>query len=169
MILILAYFHLKLCREYSRQLRVLRQLMLPDTLLEMDGDEAISYATILAVAATCDGKFSQEEMSAYESRVASLLYQRDVKERLNEIIGEWIDVDYHLAALSPDGVKLLLRDTILMAACDGEYTDEEMKLIKRVAQKAGVDDETLNQLYLWVLEGWGWFGRGHQILGMSSD
>ncbi|HIG20082.1 MAG: hypothetical protein CXT67_06080 [Methanobacteriota archaeon] len=143
--------------------------MLPDKLLEMDTDEAISYATILAVAATCDGGFSPEEMSAYESRVASLLYQRDVRKRLSEIVGEQIDIDLHLNALSPNGIKLLLRDTILMAACDGEYTDEEMKLIKRVAQKAGVDDETLNQLYLWVLEGWGWFGRGHQILGMSDD
>ena len=143
--------------------------MLPDSLLEMDGDEAISYATILAVAATCDGEFSPEEMSAYESRVASLLYQRDVRERLSEIVGEWIDIEYHLEALSADSVKLLLRDTILMAACDGEYTDEEMKLIKQVAKKAGVDDETLNQLYLWVVEGWGWFGRGHQILGISED
>jgi hypothetical protein len=41
--------------------------MLPDTLLDMDSDEAISYATILAVAATCDGDFSLEEMSAYEA------------------------------------------------------------------------------------------------------
>ena len=143
--------------------------MLPDTLLDMDSDEAISYATILAVAATCDGDFSLEEMSAYEARLASLLYQRDVRKRLGEIVGEQIDIDLHLNVLSPSGIKLLLRDIILMAACDGEYTDEEMKLIKRVAQKAGVDDETLNQLYLWVLEGWGWFGRGHQILGMSDD
>jgi uncharacterized membrane protein YebE (DUF533 family) len=143
--------------------------MLPDTLLDMDSDEAISYATILAVAATCDGDFSLEEMSAYEARLASLLYQKDVRKRLGEIVGEQIDIDLHLNVLSPSGIKLLLRDIILMAACDGEYTDEEMKLIKRVAQKAGVDDETLNQLYLWVLEGWGWFGRGHQILGMSDD
>lgn len=143
--------------------------MLPDTLLDMDSDEAISYATILAVAATCDGDFSLEEMSAYEARLASLLYQKDVRKRLGEIVGEQIDIDLHLNVLSPSGIKLLLRDIILMAACDGEYTDEEMKLIKRVAQKAGVDYETLNQLYLWVLEGWGWFGRGHQILGMSDD
>lgn len=143
--------------------------MLPDTLLEMDTDEAISYATILAAAATCDGDFSPEEMSAYEARVASLLFQRDVRKRLGEIVGEQIDIDLHLNVLSPSGVKLLLRDTILMAACNGEYNDEEMKLIKRVAQKAGIDDETLNQLYVWVLEGWGWFGRGHQILGMLDD
>tara|TARA_B110000116_G_scaffold240087_1_gene227922 strand:- start:188 stop:619 length:432 start_codon:yes stop_codon:yes gene_type:complete len=143
--------------------------MLPDMLLDMDSDEAISYATILAVAATCDGDFSLEEMSAYEARLASLLYQRDVRKRLGEIVGEQIDIDLHLNVLSPSGIKLLLRDIILMAACDGKYNDEEMKLIKRVAQKAGVDDETLNQLYVWVLEGWGWFDRGHQILGMSDN
>lgn len=143
--------------------------MLPDKLLDMDSDEAISYATILAVAATCDGDFSLEEMSAYEARLASLLYQRDVRKRLGEIVGEQIDIDLHLNVLSLSGIKLLLRDIILMAACDGKYNDEEMKLIKRVAQKAGVDDETLNQLYVWVLEGWGWFGRGHQILGMSDN
>lgn len=143
--------------------------MLPDTLLEMDDDEAISYATILAVVATCDGEFSPEEMSAYEARIASLLYQRDLRKRLDEIVGERIDISSHLEALSDDSVKLLLRDTILMAACDGKYTDEEMKLIKQIAKRAGIDDETLNQLYVWVVEGWGWFGRGHQILGMSED
>ncbi len=152
----------------SSVLCILVHLMLPDTLLDLTADEAISYATVLAVMATCDGEFSPVEMSAYESRVASLLYQRDVRERLESVVGEWVDIDFHLQALSETGIKLLLRDVVMMAACDGEYTEEEMKIIDKVAAAAEVGEEELNQLYHWVYEGWSWFQRGHQILSIDN-
>lgn len=143
--------------------------MLPDTLLDLSDVEAVSYATILATVATCDGKFTPEEMSSYEARIASLLFQPFVRERLNSMIGEWVDLQEHLEQFSPSGLRLLLRDSVLMAACDGEYKPEEMEIIEQIAAAAGVDEDTLNQLDVWVADGWGWQRRGHSILEISYE
>ena len=141
--------------------------MLPDTLMDMQPEECIAYAEIMAAVATCDGKFTPEEMSAYEARTASLLVRPFVRERLQGMVDETIDLDSYLKTLSSHGLKLVLRDSILMAACDGRYVDEELQIIGRIASAAGVDEGTLNQLYNWVLEGWAWHHRGHQMLGLE--
>lgn len=138
--------------------------MLPDTLLDFTDEEAISYATILAAVATCDGKFTPEEMSGYEARIASLLFQPFVRERLNSMIGELVDLKQHLDQFSQSSLRLLLRDAVLMAACDGEYKPEEIEIIEQIAAAANIDEDTLNQLYFWVSEGWSWQRRGHNIL-----
>ena len=141
--------------------------MRPDTLMDMQPEECIAYAEIMAAVATCDGQFTPEEMSAYEARTASLLVRPFVRERLQGMMDETIDLDSYLESLSSHGLKLVLRDSILMAACDGRYVDEELQIIGRIASAAGVDEGTLNQLYKWVLEGWAWHHRGHQMLGLE--
>ena len=141
--------------------------MLPDTLSEMRPEECIAYAEIMAAVATCDGKFTSDEMSAYEARTASLLVQPYVRERLQGMVNEMVDLDSYLKTLSSHGLKLVLRDAILMAACDGKYVEEELEIIEKIASAAGVDQELLNQLYTWLLEGWAWHHRGHQMLGLE--
>ena len=143
--------------------------MLPDTLLDFSDEEAMSYATILAAVATCDGEFTAEEMSGYEARIASLLFQPFVRERLDSMVGELVDLQEHLDQFSLNGLRLLLRDSVLMAACDGEYKPEELAIIEQIAKAANVDEKTLTELYFWVSDGWSWQRRGHDILKIATE
>jgi len=141
--------------------------MLPDSLLMMDHTEGLGYTSLLAAVAVADGRFTDEEMSGYESRTASLLLTPMVRERLNDMLESDFDVFGFLRELSPDSRKLALRDCVLMAAADGEYDPAEIKLLESICTCVDVSKETLEELYEWVREGWQWQRRGHAILGLT--
>ena len=43
-----------------------------------------------------------------------------------------------------------------MAAVDGEYDSEEIKILKLIAKGAGVKKKELSELFEWVKAGWEW-------------
>jgi hypothetical protein len=58
--------------------------------------------------------------------------------------------------LTPVVLKIALRDAILVAAVDGEYDSEEIKILKLIAKGAGVKKKELSELFEWVKAGWEW-------------
>ena len=66
--------------------------------------------------------------------------------------------------LSAEGQKMALRDAVLVSACDGEYDKKEIRIIKKIAQIAGVNTETLSQIYQWVEEYWSVYDKSTNFL-----
>ena len=66
--------------------------------------------------------------------------------------------------LTPIVLKAAVRDAILVAAVDGEYDSEEIKIIKQIAKAAGVKKVQLSALFEWVKEGWEWHKQSFEHL-----
>jgi hypothetical protein len=62
------------------------------------------------------------------------------------------------------GVKLALRDAIIVAACDGDFQVEEIELIGKIADAADVSEEILAQLFDWAGRGWDWLAESRLML-----
>ncbi len=84
----------------------------------------------------------------------------DVRNTLNHPL----EVEKCLEILSDAGQKMALRDAVLVSACDGEYDKKEIRIIKKIARTAGVDTETLSQIYQWVEDYWSVYNKWANFL-----
>ena len=55
---------------------------------------------------------------------------------------------------------ICLRDGALLAAADGEYDRRELRILKKIASTADVDETELKALFDWVAKGWEWHANG---------
>ena len=55
-------------------------------------------------------------------------------------------------------LRYVLRDGVLLAAADGEYDRRELRILKKIATAADVDEDDLKALFDWVANGWEWQG-----------
>ncbi|GIQ98078.1 MAG: hypothetical protein CM15mP3_11120 [Candidatus Poseidoniales archaeon] len=63
-----------------------------------------------------------------------------------------------------NGQKLALRDAVLVSACDGDYDKKEIRIIKKIAKIAGVDNDALSEIYQWVEDYWSVYKRSNDFL-----
>ena len=76
------------------------------------------------------------------------------------------DLEELLQRSTIDTLKVALRDSVLLAAADGEYHPAEVVVLERIAEAAGVSIDELDKLYDWVTEGWHWLAKGRNVVDM---
>ena len=74
------------------------------------------------------------------------------------------EIEETMRLLSDKGKLLGLRDSIIVAASDGDYDRREIRMIGKIAKLAGVSKETLSQLYQWVEETWNQHKKWNDVL-----
>jgi hypothetical protein len=62
---------------------------------------------------------------------------------------------------------VVLRDSMIIAAVDGDYHESELEVIREIAKAGGVTKKELDSLCSWVEDGWRWMARGRGILGVN--
>ena len=62
---------------------------------------------------------------------------------------------------------MVLRDSLIIAAVDGDYHESELVAIREIAKAGGVNKKDLDSLFNWVEDGWRWMARGRGILGVN--
>ena len=50
------------------------------------------------------------------------------------------------------------------SACDGDYDKKEIRIIKKIAKIAGVDNDALSEIYQWVEDYWSVYKRSNDFL-----
>ncbi len=75
-----------------------------------------------------------------------------------------VEVEKCMEILSETGQKLALRDAVLVSACDGDYDKKEIRIIKKIAKIAGVDNDALSEIYQWVEDYWSVYKRSNDFL-----
>lgn len=140
--------------------------MLPDALDLCDRDVKRNYIAVLTLLANADGQLVREEMAALESRMGHALLHPDTRAELRQLLKNPPDFHEVVGQLDDQGLRLALRDGMLIAASDGEYHEDEVGMLDLLAESAGVDDETVHALYGWVTEGWRWMAEGRRLLGI---
>ena len=78
-------------------------------------------------------------------------------------------MDECLSGLSEEAGRLALRDSVLMAAADGEVDDDEKEVLEEIIAYLGLKDDALDRLLKWTVEGYNWMQSGYDVLNDLSE
>jgi len=141
--------------------------MLPDAIDMLSPSEKEVYIELLTVVANSDGALVREEMAALEAFMGRALLKPEVREETRKKLRQTGDLEELLERSTVDTLRVALRDSVLLAAADGEYHPDEVLVLERIAEAAGVSIDELDQLYDWVTDGWHWLAKGRNVVGMG--
>lgn len=141
--------------------------MLPDAIDMLSPSEKEVYIELLTVVANSDGALVREEMAALEAFMGRALLKPEVREETRKKLRHTGNLEELLEKATIDTLKVALRDSVLLAAADGEYHPDEVQVLERIAEAAGVGVDGLDQLYDWVTDGWHWLAKGRNVVDMK--
>ncbi|HHZ74073.1 MAG TPA: hypothetical protein EYN58_02625 [Candidatus Poseidoniales archaeon] len=141
--------------------------MLPDAIDMLSPMEKEVYIELLTIVANSDGALVREEMAALEAFMGRALLKPEVRAETRKKLRQTGDLEELLERSTIDTLKVALRDSVLLAAADGEYHPAEVVVLERIAKAAGISIDELDELYDWVTEGWHWLAKGRNVVGMG--
>lgn len=121
------------------------------------------YLTVLAIIANADTVLRPEEMAFFESRMARMLINPQMRSRFRQLLKLEYDVDKTVRKMDKRTLRLALRDGIFLAASDGEVHPAEVEAVKTIAHYAEVSDDRLQEIWAWVKEGISWMANGPRL------
>jgi len=138
--------------------------LFPDLVNGLAIEERLAHAQLMVAVASIDGELVQEELIMIESIMGKSMLHPEMRVDVRNTLNHPLEVEKCMDILSNAGQKLALRDAVLVSACDGEYDKKEIRIIKKIAQIAEVDTETLSQIYQWVEEYWSVYDKSTNFL-----
>lgn len=138
--------------------------MYVDLTVDFTPDEAKGYAQLMIIVASADGALVKEELAIIEALMGRAMMHPEMRVDLRNMLEKTPQINLVMERLTPIVLKASLRDAILVAAVDGEYDSEEIKIIKQIAKAAGVKKAQLSALFEWVKEGWEWHKQSFEHL-----
>ena len=141
--------------------------MLPDAVDLLDERSREAYVGVLIHVAAADGDLVREESAAIEAAMGRAMIRPKQREKLRPQLAEQNKLAKLLEQLSEDACRVVLRDSLIIAAVDGDYHESELEAIREIAKASGVSKKELDSLFNWVEDGWRWMARGRDILGVN--
>ena len=141
--------------------------MLPDAVDLLDERSREAYVGVLIHVAAADGDLVREESAAIEAAMGRAMIRPKQREKLRPQLAEQNKLAKLLDQLSEDACRVVLRDSMIIAAVDGDYHESELEAIREIAKASGVSKKELDSLFNWVEDGWRWMARGRDILGVN--
>ena len=141
--------------------------MLPDAVDLLDERSREAYVGVLIHVAAADGDLVREESAAIEAAMGRAMIRPKQREKLRPQLAEQNKLAKLLEQLSEDACRVVLRDSLIIAAVDGDYHESELEAIREIAKAGGVNKKDLDSLFNWVEDGWRWMARGRGILGVN--
>ena len=138
-------------------------LLKPSAPEAFDNIDTDQYLTVLAIIANADTILRPEEMAFFESRMARMLINPQMRSRFRQLLKHEFDVDKTVRKMDKRTLRLALRDGIFLAASDGEIHPAEVETVKIIAHHAEVSDERLQEIWAWVKEGITWMSNGPRL------
>ncbi len=138
--------------------------MYVDLTVDFTPDEAKGYAQLMIIVASADGALVKEELAIIEALMGRAMMHPEMRVDLRNMLEKTPQINLVMERLTPIVLKAAVRDAILVAAVDGEYDSEEIKIIKQIAKAAGVKKAQLSALFEWVKEGWEWHKQSFEHL-----
>ena len=127
-------------------------------------EERLAHAQLMVAVASVDGELVQEELVMIESLMGKSMLHPEMRVDVRNTLNHPLEIEKCMEILSNSGQKMALRDAVLVSACDGEYDKKEIRIIKKIAEIAKVDTETLSQIYQWVEDYWNVYNKSTNFL-----
>ena len=127
-------------------------------------EERLAHAQLMVAVASVDGELVQEELVMIESLMGKSMLHPEMRVDVRNTLNHPLEIEKCMEILSNSGQKMALRDAVLVSACDGEYDKKEIRIIKKIAEIAEVDTETLSKIYEWVEDYWSVYNKSTNFL-----
>ena len=141
--------------------------VLPDAVDLLDERSREAYVGVLIHVAAADGDLVREESAAIEAAMGRAMIRPKQREQLRPQLVEQTQLSKLLEQLSENACRVVLRDSMIVAAVDGDYHESELEAINAIAKAGGVSKDELKSLFNWVEDGWRWMAYGRSILGVN--
>ncbi|MDA9722538.1 TerB family tellurite resistance protein [Euryarchaeota archaeon] len=138
--------------------------MFPDQVNDLTIEERLAHAQLMVAVAASDGELVKEEMIVLEAIMGKSMLHPEMRVDIRNSLNHPHEIEETMRLLSDKGKLLGLRDSIIVAASDGDYDRREIRMIGKIAKLAGVSKETLSQLYQWVEETWNQHKKWNDVL-----
>ncbi len=122
--------------------------------------DARAYLRALASIAQVDGVLEVERQ---------FIEQQALSLGLNPSEIDWTkaaDLDGEIACASGVTRRLIVRDCIVLASLDDDYTDNERREIRQLAARLGISDDVVHRLEDWVVRYSAIIEEGRELLAM---
>ena len=141
--------------------------VLPDAVDLLDERSREAYVGVLICVAAADGDLVREESAAIEAAMGRAMIRPNRREMMRPWLAEPPEIETLLDDMSDDAKRIGLRDSLIIAAVDGDYHEAEIQVIRKIANAADVDTKKLESLMEWIEDGWRWMALGREILGVK--
>ena len=138
--------------------------LFPDMVNGLTIEERLAHAQLMVAVASVDGELVQEELVMIESLMGKSMLHPEMRVDVRNTLNHPLEIEKCMEILSNLGQKMALRDAVLVSACDGEYDKKEIRIIKKIAEIAEIDTETLSQIYQWVEDYWSVYKKSTNFL-----
>ena len=138
--------------------------MLPDTLHKLPQAERFAYAKLLAFMTRVDDELTIDEMAMFEQRLGTALLSPNQRKEIRAALKSPPSLQECLEGLGPEAGRLALRDSVLMAAADGNVDDDERAILDEITVHLGLRHDAVDQLLAWTERGFAWMNEGFALL-----
>lgn len=140
--------------------------LLPDAKLSLAEEQRRKIACVLVMVAAADGALVREEISAIESSMGSMMLHPESREEVRQLLTQPPELDSILDGMEIPAIRIALRDSALLASVDGDYDENELWALKRIAEAGGLDDNDLSEILDWVSNSWKLSAKGRSIIAL---
>lgn len=138
--------------------------MLPDTVHKLPREERFAYARLLAFMARIDNELTVDEMAMFEQRLGTALLSPNQRDMIRDSLKNPPSLEECLEGLSGEAGRLALRDSVMMAAADGNVDEDEQDALYDIADHLGLKEDAVAQLLKWTVQGYKWMKEGYELL-----
>lgn len=141
--------------------------MLHDVIHLLEPEQRFRHAMLLAHFACINGAVTKEELSFFEQRLGASMLSPERRRQLRDYLVNPPNLEDCLDGLSQQAGKLALRDACLMSLADREIDAKEKAMLERLAEEVGVEEELIDDIVKWVVQGYHWIQGGYDMLDMN--
>ena len=161
---LLCWFRRRVLRRWVLEGRCSLHPMLPDTLHKLPQEERFAYAKVLAFMTRVDDELTVDEMAMFEQRLGTALLSPNQRKSIRSALKVPPPLEECMKDLGPEAGRLALRDSVLMAAADGNVDDDELEALKDIATHLGLSTDAVDRLLKWTEDGYAWMNEGYALL-----
>ena len=143
--------------------------MFCDGVADLDAAERARYADFLVLIAAADGELVREEIQLLEAFMGRAMVHPETRTSIRQGLFDTNRLSNLLKNAEIKTLRYVLRDGILLAAADGDYDKRELRILKKVASVAEVQEDELKAMFDWVTVGWEWHTEGIKLAKLSAQ
>ena len=143
--------------------------MFCDRVADLDAAERARYADLLVLIAAADGELVREEIQLLESFMGIAMVHPEARTSIRQGLFDTNRLSNLLKNADVETLRYALRDGVLLAAADGASDRSELRIGKKIAAAADVDESARWAIGDGVSEGWDWHAKGIELAKLSAQ
>ena len=124
----------------------------------------MAYAECMVLMASADGTLVREELAVIESCMGMAMIHPEGRIIIRQLLESPPKLEDVLNRMSKSVLKYAIRDAAAVAASDGEYGEEELAILRQMAEMAEMSTEELGAIFSWVDQLWALHEDGNKIM-----